>query len=168
MTMKTHYSEADLLETYYLQPGESMPVMMHLAQCSECAARYERLEKKLRDAASCHVEGNVERPETFWTRQRHLIMRGISTRRDDRKRVIRTLRVAATAAFAFFLGGAVMYEGLKPVKLPAQQPIAGEGAGAPRVTAPASDDPWESDQLKNLHSVVQWESWIDNNGEDEL
>src|SRR6185295_4942814 len=70
MTMKTHYTEADLLETYYTQPGESMPVMMHLAQCSECAARYERLERKLRDAASC----DVERPDTFWSRQRHLIM----------------------------------------------------------------------------------------------
>lgn len=162
--MKTHYSEADLLETYYLQPGESMPVMMHLAQCSECAARYERLEKKLRDAASCHVE-HVERPETFWTRQRHLVMRGIRTRSDERKRVVRTLRVAATAAFAFFLGGAVMYEGLKPVRVPAPQP---QPAHRVHAVVPATDDPWESDQLKNLHSVVQWESWIDSNGEDEL
>src|SRR5438309_11441989 len=75
-TMKTHYTEADLLETYYLQPGESMPVMMHLAQCSECSARYEKLERKLREVASC----DVERPETFWSRQRHLIMRGIDAR----------------------------------------------------------------------------------------
>src|SRR6266487_4432284 len=51
--MKTHFSEADLLETYYLQPGESMPVMMHLAVCDECAAKYERLERKLREAAAC-------------------------------------------------------------------------------------------------------------------
>ena len=25
-----HYSEADLLETYYTQPGQSMPVMMRI------------------------------------------------------------------------------------------------------------------------------------------
>ena len=46
--MSKHFSEAELLETYYTQPGESMPVMMHLASCSDCAARYERLERKLR------------------------------------------------------------------------------------------------------------------------
>ena len=59
--MKTHYSEADLLETYYTAPGQSMPVMMHLAGCTECAARYERLDRKLREAAACHTE----RPDTF-------------------------------------------------------------------------------------------------------
>ena len=48
-----HYSEADLLETYYMQPGASMPVMMHLAGCADCAARYERLEKKVRGLAAC-------------------------------------------------------------------------------------------------------------------
>jgi len=158
--MKTHYSEADLLETYYLQPGESMPVMMHLAQCSECAARYERLERKLRDAASCEVQ----RPETFWTRQRHLIMRGIDARKQSGKRVVRTLRVAATAAFAFFLGGAVMYEALKPAPQHLLAPIPTANIKA----TPTNDDPWESDQLKNFHSVVQWESWIDSGSEDEL
>ena len=159
--MKTHYSEADLLETYYLQPGESMPVMMHLAQCSECAARYERLERKLRDAASCEVQ----RPETFWTRQRHLIMRGIDARKQSAKRVVRTLRIAATAAFAFFLGGAVMYEAMKPAPQP--QLLAPIQRATIKAT-PSTDDPWESDQLKGYHSVVQWESWIDSAAEDEL
>ena len=72
--MSKHYSEAELLETYYTQPGESMPVMMHLASCTDCAARYERLERKLRNLASCAVD---EKPQTFWTRQRMLIMCGI-------------------------------------------------------------------------------------------
>src|SRR5258708_13038095 len=76
--MTKHYSEADLLETYYMQPGQSMPVMMHLAECSDCAARYERLEHKLREAASCHTD----RPETFWSRQRRTIMRSIGVRRE--------------------------------------------------------------------------------------
>ena len=163
--MKTHYSEADLLETYYLEPGASMPVMMHLAQCSECAARYERLERKLRDVASCETE----RPETFWSRQRHLIMRGIDKQRVETKRVVRTLRIAATAAFAFFLGGAVMYQTMKPIA-PAQPPhvdIVTQRAAPTTNMTPS--DPWESsDQLQELHSVVQWESWVGNNDEDEL
>lgn len=54
--MKEHYTEADLLETYYVEPGASMPVMMHLASCAECAARYDRLERKMREAAACHPE----------------------------------------------------------------------------------------------------------------
>ena len=70
--MTRHYSEADLLETYYTQPGESMPVMMHLASCRDCSARYERLERKLREAAVCHPES---KPETFWTWQRMSIWR---------------------------------------------------------------------------------------------
>jgi len=157
--MKTHYSEADLLETYYLQPGESMPVMMHLAQCSDCAARYERLERKLRDLAAC----DTERPETFWSRQRHLIMRGIRTQPQAKtSRVARTLRVAATAAFAFFLGGAVMY---KTLDVPPQAPpmvIPQASAEAP------SEDPWESSELQKFHSVVEWESWVDSSAGDQL
>ena len=50
--MMKHFSEADLLETYYTEPGQSMPVMMHLAECKECAARYARLDRKLREAGS--------------------------------------------------------------------------------------------------------------------
>lgn len=165
MTMKTHYSEADLLETYYVEPGASMPVMMHLAKCSECAARYERLERKLREAAACETE----RPETFWSRQRHLILRGIDRKHYERKHLVRTLRIAATAAFAFFLGGAVMYETTHV----APSPLPIQGAHIRANNAPATirsnDDPWESsDQLKELHSVVQWESWVGNNDEDEL
>ena len=54
-----------LLERY-TQPGESMPVMMHLAQCGECAAKYDRLQRKLREAAVCHPEQH----ESFWPAQR--------------------------------------------------------------------------------------------------
>ena len=75
--MSQHYTEADLLETYYTQPGASMPVMMHLADCEACAARYERLETKLRSLASCATE----KPETFWARQRISIMRRVEGRR---------------------------------------------------------------------------------------
>lgn len=48
-----HFSEADLLGTWYTAPGESLPVMMHLADCPDCAARYERLEKKMHALVAC-------------------------------------------------------------------------------------------------------------------
>src|SRR5258708_5761924 len=106
-----HYSEADLLETYYMQPGQSMPVMMHLAECTDAAA-----------------------------------------------------------ALAFLLGGAVVFETVKPSashtntttvavptatnKTPAVEP-------APKT--PPEDlllhDAWQSDELRQFHGVVQWESW---------
>jgi len=54
--MKDHYTEADLLETYYMEPGASMPIMMHLASCLDCAACYERLDRKMREAGACHAQ----------------------------------------------------------------------------------------------------------------
>lgn len=163
--MTKHYTEADLLETYYLQPGESMPVMMHLANCSDCAARYERLERKLRESASCHTDQH----ETFWSRQRHTILRSIGARRDRSAVAVRTWRAVAAATLAFLLGGAVVYEAIQPksttppvtqtavlVAKPSQAPAA--------TTVPANDDlllhdAWQSDELREFHGVVEWESW---------
>jgi anti-sigma factor RsiW len=139
-----------------------MPVMMHLAGCEECAARYERLERKLREAASCEVE----RPETFWSRQRHLVMRKIDSRRDNVARIIRTTRIAAAAAFAFFLGGAVMYKTVEPeIKAPTVTVVS---TAQTRTQTTKTDDPWQSDELKEFHSVVQWESWVDTKNGDQL
>lgn len=70
-----HYTEADLLETYYTQPGESLPVMLHLSECSECAARYERLDQKIRSLGACEHE----QPKTFWARQRDAIVRRVTS-----------------------------------------------------------------------------------------
>src|SRR5260370_4888580 len=109
-----HFNEAELLETYYTQPGQSMPVMMHLADCSECAARYERLERKLREAAVC----NTEKPATFWTRQRLQIMRRIDAPNSHAISARRPLRVAAAAILSFFLGAAVVSHPAQPITPP--------------------------------------------------
>jgi predicted anti-sigma-YlaC factor YlaD len=147
-----HYSEADLLETYYTQPGESMPVMMHLADCTDCAAKYERLERKLREAASCSTD---DKPETFWSRQRISIMRRVS--REQQVTNVRTGRYAAAAMLAFFLGGAVVYETLKstppPQVAPAKVVVSTEEVSVPR-------DPWQSEELKDFHQIVEWEAWV--------
>ena len=152
-----HYSEADLLETYYTQPGESMPVMMHLASCTECAARYERLEKKLREAAVC----STEKPATFWTRQRLQIMRRVDAQNAQANTTARTLRVAAAAVLAFFLGGAVVYETVKPAQhQPATAVAAPTAAAVPTPAANDIHDAWQSDELKDFHNVVEWEAWV--------
>jgi predicted anti-sigma-YlaC factor YlaD len=154
-----HFSEADLLETYYTQPGESMPVMMHLADCSECAARYERLERKLREAAAC----TTEKPATFWTRQRLQIMRRVDAQQSHAMSARRMLRVAAAAILSFFLGGAVVYESVKPAHQPPRiiniAPVAAQTAPAP------SDihDAWQSEELQDFHNVVEWEAWVPDN-----
>jgi predicted anti-sigma-YlaC factor YlaD len=161
--MTKHFSEADLLETYYTQPGESMPVMMHLAECSECAARYERLEKKLRGLSSCETE----KPQTFWTRQRMLILRGIEARKQPAPATLRPWRVAAAAVLAFFLGGMVVYKTVEPeLKAPAIQKTQTVAAAAAKT--PSSDettvahDAWQTDELREFHGMVQWESWVDS------
>jgi anti-sigma factor RsiW len=150
--MNQHYSEADLLETYYTQPGQSMPVMMHLADCTDCAARYERLERKVRSLAACHDD----KPETFWTRQRMLIARRIAGRPSH---VARVTRVAAAAALVVALGGVATW---KQLDTPAPLPVALAAATAAtaataELTVPA--DPWESEQLDEFQSLVAWESW---------
>jgi hypothetical protein len=171
--MKNHYSEADLLETYYMQPGESMPVMMHLANCGDCAARYERLEKKLHDAASCHTDID-DRPETFWSRQRHTIMHSIAARRVRGIAAVRTWRAAAAAILAFVLGGAVVYESIKPEAYVQRAELTERARSALDRSAQALadetilHDPWQSDQLRDFHGVVAWESWEDANPEGDM
>lgn len=163
-----HFSEAELLETHYTQPGDSMPVMMHLASCSECAAKYERLEKKLRGITSCPSE----KPQTFWSRQRLSILRRVEQRKQHGDSLARTWRVAAAAVLAFVLGGSVVYETVKP-QIAKQQPVVTASNVAPKpnttpaTTAKSGDetlhDAWQSDELREFHGIVQWESWVDNN-----
>ena len=152
MTTTKHFSEAELLETYYMRPDQSAPIMKHLAGCDECIARYNRLERKLRDAAACPTK-----PATVWAFQRGSIMRKVDARRRETARAPRSWRVAAAAVLAFFLGGAVVYEtAVRPVP-PAPAPQVMQATEAPEgLTA----DPWQSEELKDFHAVVQWESWV--------
>lgn len=158
-----HFSEAELLETYYTQPGQSMPVMMHLASCSDCAARYERLERKLRSLASC---AHDEKPQTFWTRQRMLILRRIEARKEHAGRAVRSWRVAAAAMLAFFLGGMVVYKSVEPaLNAPVQVVVPATPQPRTSETPDVVHDAWQSDELKDYHGMVQWESWVDSKNE---
>jgi anti-sigma factor RsiW len=142
-----HFSEADLLETYYTKPGESMPVMMHLADCAECAARYERLERKMSGLRECPHE---EKVETFWVRQRIAIMRKIDTRRERKASLARITRIAAAAMLILVLGAMVTWDRIEE---PVQTPVVLEET--------TTSDPWQSDELKDYSSMVAWESWVE-------
>jgi anti-sigma factor RsiW len=153
--MTKHYSEADLLETYYMMPDQTVPVMQHLRTCDECIARYNRLEEKLRAAAACPTK-----PATFWAFQRGSVMRKVDAQRREASGSPRTWRVAAAAILAFFLGGAVVYETVKPAPKPVAEAATATQAQAPKTPESLTADPWQNDELQDFHAVVQWESWV--------
>jgi predicted anti-sigma-YlaC factor YlaD len=162
MTMETrHYSEADLLETYYTAPGDSMPVMMHLAGCAECAARYERLERKIRNLAACEHD----RPETFWARQRLSIMRTIERKSDRRSVMPATARLAAAAVVVVaILTGVIVTRDENGIPAPTDTVATTVTASASPITPalePVPANPWQSEELSDFQSVVAWESWVD-------
>lgn len=155
--MTKHYSEADLLETYYLQPSEATPIIEHVNDCQECQQRYRGLARKLRDVAACPAE----KPATFWTRQRLMIMRAVENAGERSQRLARTMRVAAAAALAFVLGGAVVYKSIEPaLKAPAVTVSQQTASAVSTDDLQIPRDPWQSDELKDFGSVVQWESWV--------
>jgi predicted anti-sigma-YlaC factor YlaD len=154
-----HYSEADLLETYYMQPDEASEIIAHVNECNECQDRYRRLAQKLRDVAACPTD----KPATFWTRQRLMIMRAVENARAQSNRARRASRMAAAALLAFLLGGAVVYKTIPhqqkaPVVIVAQQQTSLTGSGADDVLD-VPRDPWQSDELKDFGAVVAWEQW---------
>lgn len=143
-----HFTEADLLETYYMQPGESLPVMMHLADCDLCAARYDRLERKLRGLAESSCD--TPKPEFFWARQRATIMRKLPAQQSANG----WGRLAAAAMLALVISGSFT----RPIsdqqpKRPAVKPV----------TVP--QDPWESDTLDDYQPLVEWETWVEDGGQ---
>jgi anti-sigma factor RsiW len=161
--MNQHYSESDLLETWYTAPGESMPVMMHLADCPECAERWERLDRKIRSLAACE-EG---RPASFWARQRHSIMHSIEQRQARPSAAFfRPLALAAVAllALGLLLAGAWGWLWTDPATPQATSSVVTATAEASQPVAELSvpTDPWQSEELNDLHSLVAWESWIED------
>jgi anti-sigma factor RsiW len=151
--MKPHFSEADLLETYYMRPGESMPVMMHLADCADCAARYERLETKMQSLRSC---AHDEKPETFWARQRISVMRRIDARRSPR-----IARYAAAAALVLAIGGAAVFESSSR-RVVKETPTTMATPLEDSTTRRLEDSPWQSEELAEYSQIVEWESWVEN------
>jgi anti-sigma factor RsiW len=152
--MNQHYSEADLLETYYTQPGQSLPVMLHLADCAACAGRYQRLETKIRGLAAC----DEPRPEAFWARQRGSIMRRVRRERYTPA----FARFAAAALLVLVVGGTLTFP-LRETKAPQAQVQPQPVVEAEVITIPS--DPWESEPLQEYQPLVEWESWVADGGQ---
>lgn len=156
--MTRHYSEADLLETYYMQPDEASEIIAHVNDCNDCQDRYRKLAHKLRDVAACPTD----KPSTFWTRQRLMVMRAVDNARARSNRTTRTGRIAAAALLSFILGGAVVY---KTIPHPSKQPVIVAAQQQTMTSSGADDvldvprDPWQSDELKDFGAVVAWEQW---------
>jgi anti-sigma factor RsiW len=161
---KPHFSEADLLETYYLEPCTNTDVLAHLERCGECADRYARLEEKVRSAATERV---LDKPETFWARQKLSIIRRAEQRKAHDLSFARTFRVAAAAVIAFFLGGVVVYEAVEPGPNAPVERRSSSAAATADSNGKSEDpqtlrDPWNSDELDDFHNVVKWESWVES------
>ncbi len=161
---KAHYSEADLLEMHYLKPCMNTAMLEHVENCAECRTKMQRLEEKLRSVA-CETP---DKPESFWAQQRASIARRTQQTPRWSGSIARTLRVAAAAVLAFFLGGVLVYRALEPRLTTTPDARTATASVTAAAQKPADElqltrDPWQSDELNDFHSVVSWETWIDNN-----
>lgn len=161
-----HYSEAELLELFYLPPADYLPMRVHMAECEECTRRYHRLQQKLQPPA---CERHDDKPGTFWDRQRFSIMRKIQMRESATRARTFPVRPVAAAAIvvALLLSGVLISRSAtEQTSAPEQAALAAEG-GEP-ATEPAAEifhelravnDPWSSEELEPFRDVVEWESW---------
>jgi hypothetical protein len=164
--MKEHYSEVDLLETYYTDAESAGIVGLHVSGCERCTMTLARLRIKMMTPAPAACAADAK-PEAFWERQRSAIMNTVGARSARSFQTHRFSRIAAAAALSFLLGGAVVYETTLPHRLqrppqPSVQVLAApeisEDRTGDELTAPA--DPWQSDELSDFHNVVSWQSWV--------
>ena len=164
--MTGHYHEAELLETYYMTPDQASPLIAHVNGCAECQERYQRLSRKLREISACPTD----KPETFWTRQRLMIMRAVEQARGRSHRLSRGVRIAAAAVLVFILGGVTVYETAPRKTAVVVAPQQSAASSGDQLQIP--HDPWDSDELKDFGAVVQWQSWVaqtnKTNGENTL
>jgi len=157
-----HYSEVELLELYYV-PGAATQAYLHVAGCDGCRARYERLQGKLRTAASS-CDRVDEKPETFWSRQRLAILRDVA-RATPARNVHSRYFAAAAAALLITITGVSWNVNMKKSGGDVSR-IESRSTHLASLTAEFESDvsaaaanPWDSEQLDEYGSVIEWESW---------
>jgi hypothetical protein len=165
--MSEHYTEVDLLETYYADAEAAGIVGLHVSGCERCTMTLGRLKIKMMTPApgSCSADS---KPEPFWERQRSSIMNRIGVRSRRTIQTQRFSRIAAAAAVSFLLGGAVVYEIALPsppsmaVTRPTTVAAVASTAFEDRTGDVLSSvpDPWQSEELSDFHNVVSWQSWV--------
>ncbi|HVT01784.1 MAG TPA: hypothetical protein VHL58_00240 [Thermoanaerobaculia bacterium] len=160
-----HYSEVDLLEHYYL-PSSDTAVSEHVAGCPDCLGRFKRLQLKLQAGRKESCSSIERKPATFWKRQQIAIKRKIDAVQPQRRMDVP--RLSAAAALVVLLAGGVWMQersATSSVKTASVKPAVVRSvttsATSETLGETRSEDPWASDELKDFHSVVQWESWED-------
>jgi len=164
--MTKHYGTGELLAHAYLPEDDS--VSRHLAVCDECRTRFTAVRAELDRHASEPV--GSEKPETFWKRQELGVMRAIEKRGTRMPGV--PAQIAAAAALLFivtaFLAGRGSVSSVSPTASVVTATVA---STATTSTAAAQEnglttnqittDPWQSEQLQEFQSVVDWETWVE-------
>lgn len=160
--MMKHYSEVELLELYYV-PGAATQAYLHVAGCDGCRTTYERLQGKLRTAASS-CDRVDEKPETFWTRQRLAILRDVA-RATPARSVHSRYFAAAAAAILITISGMTWNANMKNsggdlsrIESRSTQ-LASVTTDSEADISAAAANPWDSEQLNEYGSVIEWESW---------
>ena len=169
--MSEHYTEVDLLETYYADAESAGIVGLHVSGCERCTMTLARLRIKMMTPAAAACSAG-SKPGPFWERQRSSIMNRIGSGSRRTIQLHRFSRIAAAAAISFLLGGVVVYETALP-SAPARtlsQPVPAAVAPGVSDDRPIDDlaavpDPWQSDELSDFHNVVSWQSWVAENDE---
>lgn len=163
--MTKHYGYDELLAHAYL-PEENAELELHIASCERCEERFRALRAEL----ARHAQGaaQMEKHETFWKRQELGVMRAIDRRQRRIPGIGAQLAAAAVVVFvvgAFWIGrGSVTnapstITGTAPIVATAS-PIAVQDNGL--ASTQLTTDPWQSEQLEDFQSVVDWETWDDD------
>lgn len=172
--MSRHLTEADLVALALL-PDEAPEARLHLAACSECSARMARAADELERHRREHAESVDSRDATFWKRQELSIMREVarSSRRAAPRRSFLAAAIVAVALGSFWFGRASVNE---PGSMPSTVTTSTASAlpearsASPSMVVPATvvtTDPWENESLEEFQAVVDWESWIEDDGKDQ-
>lgn len=171
--MNNHLDDADLMAIALL-PDEAADSRIHLASCPDCNARMAIALSRLREIRREHDESIDGRDSTFWKAQELRIMREVTRAR----RPVRAGRgLAAAALLAVALGGFWVgrssVEPSQPAAVAVAHSAASTSAAADDTRNPlipvngSSTDPWEIESLSEFQPVVDWESWVDENGKDQ-
>lgn len=150
-----HLDAADIVELMLVDESDE-DKRRHLVDCASCTDASADVKTLLDSQKSEHRAAVAAMPETFWSRQRFAATRAIARRR--RRAIVARLSTAA-ALIAAVVAGAMFSSNDPATTAPPQQPQIAQAAA--ELTPPdlVAEDPWESEQLSDYGTLVDWESW---------
>jgi anti-sigma factor RsiW len=172
--MSNHLTDADLVALVLL-PDDAPDARLHLAACSECAARIDRVTNEVTRHREEHADSVEAHDATFWKRQELAIMRDVAraSRRTAPRRGFVAAAILAVALGSFWFGRVSVDEiAGNPVEVATSTApsLPDVQSSLPAMVVPATvvtTDPWENESLEEFQAVVDWESWIEDDGKDQ-